>query len=36
MSMSSVLNYLASLEQNNTREWFHANKQEYQEAFWRI
>lgn len=32
MSMSRVLNYLASLEQNNNRDWFHANKGEYQEA----
>ena len=32
MSMNRTLNYLSSLEQNNNRDWFHANKDVYQDA----
>lgn len=30
--MSSILQYLSDLEQNNEREWYHAHKAQYQEA----
>jgi uncharacterized protein (TIGR02453 family) len=30
--MKQILQYLADLEQNNNREWFHANKKRYEEA----
>lgn len=29
MNIEFILNYLYQLEQNNYREWFHANKQQY-------
>ena len=32
MSMRPVLDYLAALEQNNNREWYHANKALFTEA----
>ena len=30
--MKSVLEYLTDLEDNNSKEWFNANKKRYQEA----
>ncbi len=30
--MKSILEYLADLEKNNNREWYHANKTRYQKA----
>jgi uncharacterized protein (TIGR02453 family) len=30
--MSSIFEYLTDLEQNNCREWYHANKDRYQKA----
>ncbi len=30
--MTKILQYLADLEQNNNRDWFHANKKRYDEA----
>lgn len=30
--MKQILDYLAALEQNNDREWFHAHKEEYRAA----
>ncbi len=30
--MKQILDYLAALEQNNDREWFHAHKEEYHAA----
>lgn len=30
--MQGILDYLSALEQNNNREWFHANKPQYSEA----
>ena len=30
--MQVILDYLAALEQNNNREWYHANKAQYQTA----
>lgn len=30
--MKSILSYLSELEQNNNREWYHANKQRLKEA----
>ena len=30
--MNSVLEYLGGLEQNNNREWYHANKAQYKKA----
>ncbi len=30
--MNSILEYLADLAQNNSREWYHANKERYQQA----
>jgi uncharacterized protein (TIGR02453 family) len=30
--MNSILKYLSDLESNNNREWYHANKKQYQEA----
>ncbi|MDR2196631.1 MAG: DUF2461 domain-containing protein, partial [Coriobacteriales bacterium] len=30
--MESVLEYLSALKANNNREWYHANKRQYQEA----
>jgi uncharacterized protein (TIGR02453 family) len=32
MGMDSILRYLAALEENNTREWYHANKDIYESA----
>lgn len=32
MNLKVILDYLAALEQNNNREWFHANKQQYAQA----
>ena len=32
MNMKAILDYLSALEQNNTREWYHANKQQLKEA----
>ena len=32
MSMKLMLDYLTELEQNNSQEWFHAHKQQYQNA----
>lgn len=32
MDMQLILSYLTALEQNNNRDWFHANKKQYQEA----
>lgn len=32
MKLQTILDYLSLLEQNNNREWFHANKSLYQEA----
>lgn len=32
MSLQTVVDYLTALEQNNQREWYHANKIWYQEA----
>lgn len=32
MSMEQMLHYLAALEQNNDRDWFHAHRQEYDQA----
>lgn len=32
MNMNAVLTYLSDLEANNKREWFHANKEQYQTA----
>lgn len=32
MSMETILGYLSELEQNNNREWYHANKAQYQAA----
>lgn len=32
MSMKLILDYLSALEENNNREWFHANKEQYQAA----
>jgi uncharacterized protein (TIGR02453 family) len=30
--MNNALKYLAALEENNNREWYHTNKKQYQEA----
>ena len=30
--MNKILEYLTTLEQNNNREWYHANKELYKEA----
>ena len=30
--MKGIFDYLADLEQNNNREWYHANKERYQQA----
>ena len=30
--MKIILNYLADLEQNNNREWYHANKERFRQA----
>lgn len=32
MNMKSILDYLSALSRNNTREWYHANKDEYKNA----
>ena len=32
MDTKKILSYLSDLENNNTREWYHAHKTEYQEA----
>lgn len=32
MNQKIILDYLSALERNNSREWFHANKAQYQEA----
>ncbi len=32
MSMHTILEYLSELEQNNNRDWYHANKARYQAA----
>lgn len=32
MNQSSILEYLTALEQNNNRDWYHANKQKFAEA----
>jgi uncharacterized protein (TIGR02453 family) len=32
MKMSAILQYLTALENNNNRDWYHANKQQFQEA----
>lgn len=32
MDTGKILSYLADLEKNNTREWYHAHKAEYKEA----
>ena len=32
MNTDKILTYLSDLENNNTREWYHAHKTEYQEA----
>lgn len=32
MKLQTVLDYLSALGQNNNRDWYHANKQQYQEA----
>lgn len=32
MNNKKILSYVSALEANNNREWFHANKPEYQEA----
>lgn len=32
MNMHGILNYLTALEQNNTREWYHAHKPQFVEA----
>lgn len=32
MNTQAILEYLAELERNNNRDWFHANKRQYQEA----
>jgi uncharacterized protein (TIGR02453 family) len=32
MSMRNILNYLKVLEENNTREWYHENKDMYERA----
>ena len=32
MNMNVILDYLNSLDQNNNREWFHENKEQYLEA----
>lgn len=32
MKLDVILTYLAALEQNNNRDWFHAHKSEYQQA----
>ncbi|MDR1410072.1 MAG: DUF2461 domain-containing protein [Oscillospiraceae bacterium] len=30
--MNNIMKYLSDLESNNNREWYHANKKQYQEA----
>ena len=32
MNMELILNYLSELSRNNNREWYHAHKEEYQQA----
>ena len=32
MSMEQMLGYLAALEQNNDRGWFHSHRREYEQA----
>ena len=32
MNTQIILDYLSALSRNNSREWYHANKNSYQEA----
>ena len=32
MDMQIIINYLSALNMNNNREWYHANKENYQKA----
>ena len=32
MDMSLIVNYLSELSENNNREWYHANKEDYKKA----
>ena len=32
MNTAIILNYLSALSANNSREWYHANKEDYKKA----
>ena len=32
MDIKSIINYLFALQENNNREWYHANKEEFKKA----
>ena len=32
MDIKSIINYLSALQENNNREWYHANKEEFKKA----